>query len=100
MTVSVNRADTFCGLSPGSLQLLGVFISDNSRLPRRMPASYNASLRTYVLIGGTMTKTELDRYYDKKVVERDGVKGQICQGCQQWIPLEEKGQHFEAEHLR
>jgi len=47
-----------------------------------------------------MTRTELDRYYDKKVVQRDGVKGQICQGCQQWIPLEEKGQHFEAEHLK
>ena len=31
-----------------------------------------------------MTRTELDRYYDKKVVERDGVKGQ----------------HFEQEHLR
>jgi len=25
-----------------------------------------------------MTRTELDRYYEKKVVERDGVKGQIC----------------------
>jgi len=47
-----------------------------------------------------MTRTELDRYYDKSVIERDGVKGQICQGCQQWIPLEEKGQHFENEHLR
>ena len=47
-----------------------------------------------------MTRNELDRYYDKKEVEKDGVKGQICQGCQQWIPLEEKGQHFEAEHLR
>ncbi len=47
-----------------------------------------------------MTRSELDRYYEKKVIERDGVTGQICMGCQQWIPLSEKGQHFEAEHLR
>ena len=47
-----------------------------------------------------MTRNELDRYYDKEVTERDGVKGQVCQGCQQWIPLEEKSQHFEQEHLR
>ena len=47
-----------------------------------------------------MTRAELDRHYDKKVVERDGVKGQVCQGCQQWISLEEKGQHFERELLR
>ena len=47
-----------------------------------------------------MPGTELDRYYDKEAKERDGVKGQVCQGCQPWIPLDKKGQHFEQEHLR
>ena len=47
-----------------------------------------------------MTRTELDRYYEKKVIERGGVTGRISMGCQQWNSLEEKGQNFEQEHLR
>jgi hypothetical protein len=32
--------------------------------------------------------------------ERDGVMGQPGQGCRQWIPLAEKGRHFDQKHLR
>ena len=46
-----------------------------------------------------MTKNELDRYYDKEVTERDGVKGQVCQRLQRWIPSDDNGQYFEQEHL-
>ena len=38
-----------------------------------------------------MTLTEIDRFFYKKVTNRDGQDGQICLECQVWVPVEEKG---------
>ena len=47
-----------------------------------------------------MTPTDVDRRYNKKVENRDGVDGQICLECQVWVPVKEKGEHFQQEHAR
>ena len=49
-----------------------------------------------------MTTTESDRYFEKEIIERDGMKGRICtvMDCRQWVPLKEMPRHYQMEHAR
>lgn len=48
----------------------------------------------------TSRDSESDRFYEKQVVEKDGVKGRLCRDCRQWVPLNEMPKHFQDEHAR
>lgn len=47
-----------------------------------------------------MTPTEVDRLFTRGLEDRDVQPCQLCAACLVWVPVKDKSQHFQEEHLR